>query len=173
MMSKKHRFSYHWSPTACRGEGITPAQGHQTGTGEIGCIFAASHATPKLCDQVWLRLKESFNCKIRMPGTVKCSPTVAYWVQIDGINIATELQDTTQTRHWFNAVFMLGQRLRCLPSIEPTLNKCTMFEKKSSCPANTRTLYNIYTMSAQVFDIGPTLHNVIQMFCVYWVTIQA
>ena len=23
-----------------------------------------------------------------------------------------------------------------------------------------------------VFDVGPTLHKVIQMFCVYWVTIQ-
>ena len=33
-----------------------------------------------------------------MFGTVKCRPTVAYWVQIDGIIIATELirlQDTT------------------------------------------------------------------------------
>ena len=28
---------------------------------------------------------------MHMPGTVKCRPTVAYWVQIDGINIATEL----------------------------------------------------------------------------------
>ena len=28
---------------------------------------------------------------MRMAGTVKCRPTVAYWVQIDGINIATEL----------------------------------------------------------------------------------
>ena len=36
-------------------------------------------------------VKESFNCKMRMPGAVKCRPTVAYWVQIDGINIATEL----------------------------------------------------------------------------------
>ena len=24
-----------------------------------------------------------------------------------------------------------------------------------------------------VFDVGPALHKVIQMFCVYWVTIQA
>ena len=24
-----------------------------------------------------------------------------------------------------------------------------------------------------VFDVGPTLHKVIQMFCVYWVSIQA
>ena len=44
---------------------------------------------------------------------------------------------------------MLGQRLRRWPNIEPTLNKCTMFERKSACPANTRHLYNIYTKSAQ------------------------
>ena len=36
-------------------------------------------------------IKESFSFKTRMPGTVKCRPTVAYRVQIDGINIATEL----------------------------------------------------------------------------------
>ena len=36
-------------------------------------------------------IKESFHCKTRMPGTVKCRPTVAYWVQIDGISITTEL----------------------------------------------------------------------------------
>ena len=24
-----------------------------------------------------------------------------------------------------------------------------------------------------IFDFGPTLHKVIQMFCVYWVSIQA
>ena len=24
-----------------------------------------------------------------------------------------------------------------------------------------------------VFDVGPALHEVIQMFCVYWVSIQA
>ena len=64
---------------------------------------------------------------------------------------------------------MLGQRLRRWPSIESTLDKSTMFERKSSCPANTRHLYNIYTMSAQ----RRTLHKVIQIFCVYWVTIQA
>ena len=41
---------------------------------------------------------------------------------------------------------MLGQRLRRWPNNEPTLNKCTMFERKASCsPANTRHLYNIYT----------------------------
>ena len=59
---------------------------------------------------------------------------------------------------------MLGQRLRRWPNIEPTLDKCTMFERKSSCPANARHLYDIYAMPAQ--------RKVIQMFCVYWVTIQ-
>ena len=67
---------------------------------------------------------------------------------------------------------MLGQRLRRWPNIEPTSDKCTMFERKSSCPANARHLYDIYAMSAQRLRRGPTLHKVIQMFCVYWVTIQ-
>ena len=44
---------------------------------------------------------------------------------------------------------MLGQRLRRWPNIEPTLDKCTMFERMSSCPANARHLYDIYAMSAQ------------------------
>ena len=44
---------------------------------------------------------------------------------------------------------MLGQRLRRWLNIEPTLHKCTMFERKSSFPANTKHLYNIYTTSAQ------------------------
>ena len=35
---------------------------------------------------------------MRMPGTVKWRPTVANWVQIDGINIATELI----TRYYLN-----------------------------------------------------------------------
>ena len=56
-------------------------------------------------------------------------------LQIDGINIATELI----TRYYYssNAVLMLGQRLRRWPNIEPTLNKCTMFERKSSVHINT------------------------------------
>ena len=62
---------------------------------------------------------------------------------------------------------MLGQRLRRWPNIERTLDKCTMFERKSSCPANARHLYDIQQCRPR-----PTLHKVIQMFCVYWVTIQ-
>ena len=63
---------------------------------------------------------------------------------------------------------MPGQRLRRWPNIEPTLNKCTMFEKSPPAPTNTRHLYNIYTTWANVFNVGQTLHKVIQMFCVYW-----
>ena len=43
---------------------------------------------------MYVYFKEWFICKTRMPGTVKCRSTVAYWVQIDGINIATELNWT-------------------------------------------------------------------------------
>ena len=57
--------------------------------------------------------------------------------------------NTTQTRHSTNAVLKLDQSLRRWPNIEPTLEKCTMFERKPSCPANTNHLYNIYTTSAQ------------------------
>ena len=38
----------------------------------------------------WLDInlfKQSSNRKMGMRGTVKCRPTVAYWVQVDGINI--------------------------------------------------------------------------------------
>ena len=57
--------------------------------------------------------------------------------------------DTTPIRHSLNAVIMLDQRLRRWSNIEPTVEKCTMSEGKSSCPAKTRPLYNIYTTSAK------------------------
>ena len=56
-------------------------------------------------------LKESFSFKTRMPGTVKCRPTVAYWVQIDGINIATELI----TRYYSNETL-----IQCCFNVRPT-----------------------------------------------------
>ena len=56
-------------------------------------------------------IKEWFNCKTRMPGTVKCRPTVAYWVQIDGINIATELI----TRYYLNRTL-----IQCCFNARPT-----------------------------------------------------
>ena len=59
--------------------------------------------------------------------------------------------DTTPTRHSPNAVLMLDQRLRRWPNIEPTLEKCTMFERTSSCPANPTHLYNIYINSYKCF----------------------
>ena len=48
---------------------------------------------------------------------------------------------------------MLGQRLRRWPNIEPALDKCTMLERKSSCPANPRHLYDIYAMSAVIQSV--------------------
>ena len=111
-------------------------------------------------------LKEWFNCKTRMPGTVKCRPTVAYWVQIDGINIATELitryylngtliqccfnarpTSATLPQHWINV-----QCLRESPPAQQTQDICITFIQRRP----------------NVFDVGPTLHKVIQMFCVYW-----
>ena len=44
---------------------------------------------------------------------------------------------------------MLDQSLRRWSNIEPTLKKCTVFERKSSWPAYTKHLYTIYTTSAQ------------------------
>ena len=115
--------------------------------------------------------EESFNSKMRMPGTVKCRPTVAYWVQIDGINIATELitryylnetliqccfnvrsTSATLAQHWINL-----QCLRESPPTQQTQNICITFIQRWP----------------NVFDVCPTLHKVIQMFCVYWVSIQA
>ena len=52
-----------------------------------------------------------FNCKMRMPGTVKCRPTAAYWVQIDGINLATELI----TRYYLNETL-----IQCCFNARPT-----------------------------------------------------
>ena len=52
---------------------------------------------------------------------------------------------------------MLSQCLRRWPNIEPTLNKYTMFERKSSCPANTRHLYNIYATTAQRLRRWPNI----------------
>ena len=57
---------------------------------------------------------------MRMLGTVECRPTVAYGVQIDGINIATELirllkrdidpiarpTSVTLAQHWANIGYM-------------------------------------------------------------------
>ena len=64
---------------------------------------------------------------------------------------------------------MLGLRLRRWPDIEPTLNKCTMFERMSSCSSQqTQDIcITLIQRRANVFDVGPTLHEVIQMFCVY------
>ena len=60
---------------------------------------------------------------------------------------------------------MLGQRLRRWPNIEPTLNKCTMFERKSSAAQQTQDICITFIQCRpNVFEVGPTLHEVIQMF---------
>ena len=64
---------------------------------------------------------------------------------------------------------MLGQRLRRWPNIEPTFDKCTMFE---AAQQTQDICMSFMQCRPNVFDVGPTLHKVIQMFCVYWVTIQ-
>ena len=56
-------------------------------------------------------IKELSNCKTRVPGTVKCRPTVAYQVQIDDINIATELI----TRYYSNETL-----IQCCFNVRPT-----------------------------------------------------
>ena len=64
---------------------------------------------------------------------------------------------------------MLGQRLRRWPNIEPTLNKCTMFERSPPAQHIQDICITFIQRRPNVFDVGPTLHKVIQMFCVYWV----
>ena len=66
---------------------------------------------------------------------------------------------------------MLDQRLRRWSNIGPTLDKCTMFERKSTCPANTTHCITFIQRRPNVFDVGPILYKVIQMFCVHWVSI--
>ena len=59
---------------------------------------------------------------------------------------------------------MLSQRLRRWPNIEPTLNKCTMFESKSSAAQQTQDIcIKFLQRRPNVFDFGPPLHEVIQM----------
>ena len=46
-----------------------------------------------------------------------------------------------------------------------------MFERKSTCPANTTHCITFIQRRPSVFDVSPTLYKVIQMFCVHWVSI--
>ena len=96
-------------------------------------LFNISRLISQLCSYfasqlLWI-VKKSFNCKIRMPGTVKCRPTVAYWVQIDGINIATELI----TRYYLN-----GTLIQCCFNARPTsatLAQHWTFQEPPNCDA--------------------------------------
>ena len=113
---------------------------------------------------------------MRMPGTVKCTPTVAYWVQIDGINIATELI----TRYYLNEP-LIQWCFNARPTSATLAQHQTNIEYNVQCltesPPAAQQAQDICITFIQrrpnVFDVGPTLHEVIQMFCVYWVSIQA
>ena len=113
-----------------------------------------------------------------MPGTVKCRPTVAYWVQIDGINIATELI----TRYYLNGTLIqcscVWRTVSSQSSHYPQEVLLAQFSlyvhkgglKPDSFPAQQTQDICITFIQRRpnVFDVGPTLHKVIQMFCVYW-----
>ena len=66
---------------------------------------------------------------------------------------------------------MLGQRLRRWPNIEPTLNQHWINVQclRESPPAQqTPDICMAFIQRRpNVFDAGPTLHKVIQMFCVH------
>ena len=76
----------------------------------------------------------------------KCQVRAGLGPRLLWVNIATELI----TRYYSNETliqccFNVRQTSVMLAQIEPTLDKSTMFERKSSYPANTKHLYNIYT----------------------------
>ena len=49
------------------------------------------------------------------------------------------------------------------------LEKCTMFERKSTCTQQTQHICITFIQRRpNVFDVGTTLYEVMQMFCVYW-----
>ena len=83
--------------------------------------------------------KESFSFKTRMPGTVKCRPTVAYWVQIDSINIATELI----TRYYLN-----GTLIQCCFNVRPT--SATLAQHWT----NIREMYNVWEQTQDIYAMS-------------------
>ena len=100
-----------------------------------------------------LWLKESSNCKIGMRGMDKCRPTVAYWVQIDGINIS----------HWTDYKVLLKRDIDpmlfyCYANVcdaGPALNKCL----RESPPAQ-----QTQNICITFIQRRPTLYKFIQMF---------
>ena len=88
---------------------------------------------------------------MRMPGTVKCRPTVAYHVQIDGINIPTELI----TRYHSNKTL-----IQCCINVRPT--SATLAQHWT----NIGWMYNVWekillpskhkTFVWHLYNVGPT-----------------
>ena len=57
---------------------------------EVVTLYEEREVADNTKEIIWMAsgkvvVKESFNWKMRMPGTVKCRLTVVYWVQIEGI----------------------------------------------------------------------------------------
>ena len=67
---------------------------------------------------------------------------------------------------------MLGQRLRRWSNIEPTLDKCTMFERTSPAQQQTQNICITFIQRRpNVFDIGSTLYKVLQ--CVVFTSVNS
>ena len=68
----------------------------------------------------------------------------------------------------------LCQHLRRCSNIEPTLDKIIQCLSESPPAQQTQNICITFIQRwPNVFDAVPTLHKGIQMFCVYWVSIQA
>ena len=68
---------------------------------------------------------------------------------------------------------MLGQRLRRWPNIKPALENGQCLRESPPTQQTQDMCITFIQRRPNVFDVGTTLHKVIQMFCVYWVSIQA
>ena len=68
---------------------------------------------------------------------------------------------------------MLGQRLPHWPKIEPTLGNVQCLRESPLAQQTQHICITFIQRRPSVFDVGPTLYKLIQMFCVYWVSIQA
>ena len=77
---------------------------------------------------------------------------------------------------------MLGQRLRRWPNIEPTLRNVQCLRESPPAQQTQNICITFIQRRPNAFDVGPTLYKVttsptlyevIQMFCVHWVSVQA
>ena len=120
-------------------------------------VWLHPHLKRSFSMYLWWSLKEWFNCKMRMPRTVKCRPTVAYWVQIDAINIPTELI----TRYHSNKTL-----IQCCINVRPT--SATLAQHWTSIGW----MYNVWEKVLlpskhkifvwHLYNVGPTSSTLVQ-----------